>query len=381
VGASGSIFTFAVAPATLVKSGLEKSAVVVGKALSFTKADPPTCVLAQLDSSGQLVAVTAAQLQAYSSGTLSANGASVTILNNASTPAVAGSTFYVGYGSSSSTMITDGVYRNAVTVPGTSVCPMFSSQTAMWWNPAEVGWGVNLAHQGNTLFAALFTYDAAGAPLWLVMSNGVMQSDGLTFTGDLYRNTGPAFDANPFTPIKFPDNYTKVGTMTVSFVDVNTGTLRYSVNNVEVNKGIQRFVYGSRAASCLPSTASRTTATNYQDLWWKADEGGWGLNVTHQDNTLFTTLFTYDSTGRDLWLLSGEGLRLQSGVYSGRLFRATGAPFNANPWTPNTATAVGTMSVQFSDGEHGTLEYTYAGSTVRKPITRVVFGTTVPACN
>ena len=44
--------------------------------------------------------------------------------------------------------------------------------TALWWNEAESGWGINLNHQGNILFAALFTYDDAGAPTWLVMSRG-----------------------------------------------------------------------------------------------------------------------------------------------------------------------------------------------------------------
>ena len=173
VGTSGSVYTFAVAPANLVKGGFEAKAQQVGTAWSEKKADPPTCVVAQLNSSGQLIAVTTGQLQAYTSGTLSANGASVSILNNASTPTVAGATFYVGYGSSSTSMVTDGVYRPAVTVPGTSVCPMLSSQTALWWNPAENGWGVNFTHQGNILFATLFTYDANRAPLWLVMSNGV----------------------------------------------------------------------------------------------------------------------------------------------------------------------------------------------------------------
>ena len=42
-----------------------------------------------------------------------------------------------------------------------------------------------------------------------------MQADGVTFTGDLYRTTGPAFNANPFTPIGTA-NLTKVGTMSAS---------------------------------------------------------------------------------------------------------------------------------------------------------------------
>jgi hypothetical protein len=314
---------------------------------------------------------------------LSASGASVTILNNASTPAVAGSTFYVGYGTSGTAMVNNGVYRNAVTVPGSTVCALLSSQTALWWDPSESGWGLNLNHQGSTLFATLFTYDSARAPLWLVMSNGVMQSDGLTFTGDLYRTTGPAFNANPFTPIG-ASNLTQVGTMTVSFVDVNTATLRYTVNNVEVSKGVQRQVFGTRAAACFPTTASRTTATNFQDLWWNADESGWGVNVTHQDNTLFATLFTYDAAGKGLWLVMSSGTKQADGSYSGTLYRTAGPAFDSIPFTPigsSDITSVGTRRLAFSDGVTGTLTYTYNGSTVTKQIKRQEFSSPLPLCN
>ncbi len=182
--------------------------------------------------------------------------------------------------------------HNASTLPA----PVRNYQ-GLWWNPAENGWGVNFSHQGNILFATLFTYDANRAPLWLVMSNGVMQSDGVSFTGELYRTTGPAFNANPFTPIG-PANLTLVGTMTASFADVNSGTLRYTVNGVEVAQGHPApGVRLTRGRLRAHDREPRASATNYQDLWWNAAEGGWGVNVTHQDNTLFATLFTYDETG------------------------------------------------------------------------------------
>ena len=39
----------------------------------------------------------------------------------------------------------------------------------LWWNPpAESGWGINFAHQGDIIFATWFTYDAAGKPWWLI---------------------------------------------------------------------------------------------------------------------------------------------------------------------------------------------------------------------
>ena len=382
VGTSGSVYVFAVAPSGVVKGGKDAKAVVVGEARSTSKAGEKAdaCVISQLNSAGQLVAVTFAQLQAYLSGTLSAAGASVSILNATPTPNVAGSTFYVGYGASSSAMVNDGVFRNAVLVPGSSVCPMLPSLTALWWNPLESGWGLNLNHQSSTVFGTLFTYDASRAPLWLVMSGGVMQPDGITYTGDLYRTTGPAFNANPFTPIGAA-NVTKVGTMSVSFPDANVGTLTYTFNGIPVSKAIQRQVYGTRAANCLPTSESRAASTNYQDLWWNPAESGWGLNVTHQDNTLFATLFTYDATGRDLWLVMSAGVRQRDGSFVGDLYRTNGPAFNALPFTGVGLDTVGTMRLRFTDGNTGTLTYTYNGAPVTKSIQRQVFASPASACN
>ncbi|MBL0141423.1 MAG: hypothetical protein IPP91_05010 [Betaproteobacteria bacterium] len=264
----------------------------------------------------------------------------------------------------------------------TAPSPSTANYTSLWWNPTESGWGVNLNHQGNTIFATLFTYDATGAPLWLVMSAGNLQS-GSTFTGDLYRTTGPAFNAAPFTPLTGA-NLTTVGTMSLSFIGVDSGTLTYTVNGVTVTKFIQRQVYGSRAANCTPTTASRASLTNYQDLWWNAAESGWGVNVTHQDNTLFAALFTYDAAGHGLWLVMSGGVRQADGSYLGDLYQTTGPPFNANPFRPITYpenfTTVGSMRFRFSDGINGTLTYTYNGVSVTKAITRQVFSSTSPAC-
>ena len=383
VGRNGSVFTFASAPANRVQGGLLAKAVHLGLANTSTKADPVPCVLAQLSAGGQLVAVTASQLQAFTTGAFSAAGAAVSILNNTPTPNVAGATFYVGYGASGSAMISDGIFRNAALIPGNSVCPMLPYVTALWWNPLESGWGLNLSHQGNIAFATLFTYDASRVPMWLVMPAGTLQPDGLTFTGDLYRTTGPAFNANPFTPIGAA-NITSVGTMSISFSEANAAVLSYRVNGLEVEKAIQRQVYGSRASACLPTVDPRTSSTNYQDLWWNPAESGWGLNITHQDNTFFATLFTYDAAGRGLWLVMPSGVRQGDGSYTGDLFRTTGPPFNAAPFTPIGAadiTDVGSMRISFTNGNTGTLTYNYNGAPVTKSITRQVFSTPQSACN
>lgn len=260
-----------------------------------------------------------------------------------------------------------------------------TNYTALWWNaPAnsESGWGMNFVQQGDTAFATLFTYDSSGVPMWLFMSGGTRQGTADTFSGPLYRATGPAFFTNPFPSIG-PGNLTQVGTMTVAFSGANSGTLTYSVNGVNVSKSITKQVFGAAAANCVPTTGSRASATNYQDLWWNApanSEAGWGLNLTHQGNILFATLFTYGSNNRDLWLVMSAGVRQPDGSYFGELYQVAGPPFNAQPWTAVGLTQVGTMRLRFSNGETGTLEYTAYGITVVKNITRQVFSSPVPLC-
>ncbi|MCM2326529.1 MAG: hypothetical protein NDI88_01435, partial [Lysobacter sp.] len=160
VGTTGSVYVFALAPASVVKGGSDPKAMRVGHAKGPDgKADAPVaCVLAQLSQAGQMVAVTADQLQAYLTGVLSAQGASVTILNGVPTASVSGSTFFVGYGTSGSSMINSGINRSAVTVPGSLVCEPGPPETGWWWNPAEDGRGFSLEVQGNNIFFAAFLY-------------------------------------------------------------------------------------------------------------------------------------------------------------------------------------------------------------------------------
>ncbi|QJR15052.1 S8 family serine peptidase [Usitatibacter palustris] len=256
-----------------------------------------------------------------------------------------------------------------------------SNYTAMWWNAAESGWGVNVSHQGNTLFATMFTYDAAGNPLWLSMSNGT-QGAGETFSGRLYRTTGSAFNANPFVPIG-PANITDVGSMSFAFTG-DSGTLTYTFNGTTVTKAITKYLFGTRVANCVATTGDRTGLTNYQDLWWNAAESGWGLNITHQDNTLFATMFNYNAAGQGVWWIMSSGPRQTDGSYLGTLYQTTGPPFNANPFTPigpANIISVGTMRLTFATGTTATLTYTVNGVSVTKTITRYVLGASPPACS
>ena len=100
-------------------------------------------------------------------------------------------------------------------------------QDTWWAAPAESesGWGINFAHQGDTMFATWFTYDFSGAPM--SMSATLTKAGAGVYTGTLIRTSGPPFYAVPFNPNAV--TRTVVGTATVTFANGNAATFSYQV--------------------------------------------------------------------------------------------------------------------------------------------------------
>lgn len=245
----------------------------------------------------------------------------------------------------------------------------------LWWAaPAgsESGWGINLAHQGDIIFAAWFTYDVNGKGLWLVMT-ATKTAPGI-YSGALYTTTGPAFNAVPFNPAQVVG--TAVGIATLTFADLNDGTFAYTVYGISQTKKITREVFGTLPA-CATATASLSAAANYQDLWWASpagSESGWGIGFAHEGDIIFATWFTYDLDHSPMWLVV-TARKTAPGVYSGMLYRTTGPGFNAMPFNPANVvgTPVGTATFTFADGNNASFAYTVNGISQIKQITREVF--------
>lgn len=251
----------------------------------------------------------------------------------------------------------------------------FRNYQGIWWNaPAgsESGWGINLAHQGDTLFATWFTYDAAGKPWWLSMTAHEIAKD--AYAGTLYGTTGPPFDAATFDPAKVTRTPLGVGTLT--FADGDNGMFAYTIGDVSRTKSITRQVFGPQPVCAYGSAPSFAPAANYQDLWWSAGgtESGWGLNLAHQGDIVFATWFTYGADGMPLWL-TVTATKTGAGVYGGQLVSTMGPALGESPFDPDrvTRTVVGTASLAFANGNAATFTHTINGVTRAKFITRQLF--------
>jgi predicted dienelactone hydrolase len=119
----------------------------------------------------------------------------------------------------------------------------------LWWNApggSESGWGINLAHQGDAIFATWFTYDHDRTPMWLVVT--AARTVAGTYAGTLYRTTGPLFNAVPFDPAAVAG--TVVGNATFTFANGNSATFAYTVNGVSQMKTITREIFRAPGTVC-----------------------------------------------------------------------------------------------------------------------------------
>jgi hypothetical protein len=162
--------------------------------------------------------------------------------------------------------------------------------TDLWLVPAEAGWGLNLIHQGDTIFASLYVYGGDTLPRWYFASS--LTGTGNSFSGTLYRAQGTSF-GSPWNPAQF-SGAISVGTMTLNFPTQAAGTLQYTVDGVAVTKNISRFAFKNNDLSgnyVGGMTAISNTCTNGANNNQPVLIAGF-MTVTHSGNPRFVVEFS-----------------------------------------------------------------------------------------
>jgi alpha-tubulin suppressor-like RCC1 family protein len=312
VGTTGNVYTFALAPASIVKAASDGAApLVVGKATSLEagKATTVACVLAQLNSSGQLQAVSTSSIQAYVSGVLGSQGQAVNVINGVPTVNIGGAIFYVGYGSSSTAMLSSGLNRSVASISGALQCDPQPPQAGWWWNPNESGRGYSIEARGTKLFMASYLYDPSGRATWYVAA-GPSSLDGSLFSSQLLAFGNGATLNGPYranTPL--PSG----GAVTLAFSDAQHGTLVWPGGTV----AIQRFAFGANGVAATP------LANQPESGWWwgGSSDSGRGFFLEWQGDQAFIAGYMYDASGNPMWYVS------QGAVSDPRAYQGTWLQF------------------------------------------------------
>ncbi len=125
-----------------------------------------------------------------------------------------------------------------------------------------------------------------------------------------------------------------------------------------------------------PYLAGSGPFADFTDLWYNANESGWGLSLTqHSTNTMFGVWYTYDAQGKRLWVVMPGGAWSSSTTFTGNLYITSGPPQNTGTFNPNLvkSTLVGTGTLVFSTAGAGTWSYTINGVSGSKSIVRQGF--------
>ncbi len=149
---------------------------------------------------------------------------------------------------------------------------------------------------------------------------------------------------------------------------------------------IRTLLAALAAAATLGAPAPAIAAAdgpgrNYSDLWWNPAESGWGMNLVHQGDTAFATLFVYGPDGKPTWYFASQLLPFAedasgSPALRGALYKAAG-PWLGGAFDPSKVRVepVGQLVIEPRAGAKLYVGYTAEGVAVEKLLERQTFAT------
>jgi len=265
--------------------------------------------------------------------------------------------------------------RATITVPYTYtvVAPDgsdFLPLRAMWWNPAENGWGTSVTQNADRLFTVVYVYDANGNPTWYVVPDGTWTTGGRfrNYAGPAYSPRGSpyfAYDASRFnagTPV--------AGGAILNFRDRNLYPDDEATSFLRLNLALKTVVrqdFGPDVPPRLPGIGG---------MWWGGpSQNGWGISIIEQPGGVFAVWFTYDADGAPTWFVMPTGAWENDSTYSGTLYKTHGSAWLNAAYDPSklVVTAVGTFRFRFFGLDSAAFDWTAEGRAGSSSIVRLPF--------
>ena len=125
------------------------------------------------------------------------------------------------------------------------------------------------------------------------------------------------------------------------------------------------------AAASLHAAAQSAPARDYSDIWWNADESGWGVTFTqHATHQVSAVWYTYDPRALDagsavsykpLWIVMAGGTWTSPTTLTGDAYVTLGSPYQVR-WNAASLgiTRVGTFTFTFTGESTATFAYDIA---------------------
>lgn len=138
-------------------------------------------------------------------------------------------------------------------------------------------------------------------------------------------------------------------------------------------------IFAAPMSQAQTFTIDTSAASPLTGLWWNANESGWGSTITQQSSIMFFTMFAYDALGNPVWYTVSCTIAVTS--CSGDMLKFRGGSTPTSTWNGNGLgyAKVGTMALNFTSNDSGSMSYTLDGLSATRQITREIFGPAPPA--
>ena len=131
---------------------------------------------------------------------------------------------------------------------------------------------------------------------------------------------------------------------------------------------------GAHSTHAQTFTIDTSTASPLTGLWWNANESGWGATITQQSYIMFVTMFVYDAAGNPVWYTVSCAISAAS--CNGDMNKVRGGATPTSTWNGSgvSVSKVGTMTLNFTGNDSGSMSYTLDGLSSTRQIARQIFG-------
>jgi len=140
------------------------------------------------------------------------------------------------------------------------------------------------------------------------------------------------------------------------------------MNSIRCVAAVLLFALSSLLCPALATSYS----TDQSDLWWIANESGWGIQFVHRGSIIFATIFVYDQNKSPTWYSATMVPQVAALTWSGDLIVTTGPWFGTVPFDTRIVTTAkaGTMTWTAQSVTAGVLTYNVGGVSVTKNLVR-----------
>ncbi|MCB1568512.1 MAG: hypothetical protein KDI69_06850 [Xanthomonadales bacterium] len=118
----------------------------------------------------------------------------------------------------------------------------------VWYETATSGWGINIAHLDETIYAQWHTYDDTGRAVFMSMELQ-RQADG-RYVGAVHRKKDGGRSFQSIAKDGTPPDSEAIGTASLLFLDGNRAELDFVINDVPGHHQLSRLQVGTSANQC-----------------------------------------------------------------------------------------------------------------------------------